>query len=231
MRIFIVSDLHANYEALRALPRDYDELWVLGDLVNYGPDPAAVIDFVRSCAAAVVRGNHDHAVAFGVACGCSPRFAAMAQAMQEYTMSMLSAEDRQFLGALPVSQQRQIGAHSFFLCHATPSNPLYEYRPPDSPLWKREEAAAPGANFILVGHTHLPFSRTFGARTVINPGSLGQSKAGGPRGRYAIWEDGRIELKAIAYPVEETVRKLLSIALSDEIKRDLVHVLHTGTAP
>jgi predicted phosphodiesterase len=48
MKIFIISDLHANLEALSALPPDYNELWVLGDLVNYGPNPAEIIDFVRS---------------------------------------------------------------------------------------------------------------------------------------------------------------------------------------
>jgi predicted phosphodiesterase len=80
MRICIISDLHANLEALRALPGGYDELWVLGDLVNYGPDPAAVIDFVRSRASLVIRGNHDHSVGFDADCGCSPRFRAMAEA-------------------------------------------------------------------------------------------------------------------------------------------------------
>jgi fructose-1,6-bisphosphatase len=47
------------------LPRDYDELWVLGDLVNYGPNPAEIIDFVRSHASMIIRGNHDHSVGFG----------------------------------------------------------------------------------------------------------------------------------------------------------------------
>ena len=51
MRILIISDIHGNFDALAALQETYDEVWVLGDLVNYGPDPAAVIDFVRSKAA------------------------------------------------------------------------------------------------------------------------------------------------------------------------------------
>jgi hypothetical protein len=87
MRICLISDLHANLEALRALPGGYDELWVLGDLVNYGPDPAAVIDFVRSRASLVIRGNHDHSVGFAADCGCSPRFRAMAEATRDYTAS------------------------------------------------------------------------------------------------------------------------------------------------
>ena len=47
MKIAIISDLHGNLEALSSLPYDYDELWVLGDLVNYGPDPGPIVDCVR----------------------------------------------------------------------------------------------------------------------------------------------------------------------------------------
>lgn len=60
MKIVIISDIHGNFDALSALPEVYDELWVLGDLVNYGPDPVAAVDFVRSKAAVVVCGNHDY---------------------------------------------------------------------------------------------------------------------------------------------------------------------------
>src|SRR5467141_1203249 len=101
MRILIISDLHANAEALLALPQDYDELWVLGDLVNYGPNPVETIDFVRSRASMIVRGNHDHSVGFGVDCGCSPRFRTMAEATRCYTASLLSDADKQFLRDLP----------------------------------------------------------------------------------------------------------------------------------
>lgn len=231
MRICIISDLHANFEALSALPQDYNELWVLGDLVNYGPDPVETIDFVRSHASVIIRGNHDNAVGFGAGCGCSPRFRAMAETTRDYTVSVLSALDKRFLRELPTCACRQVAGDIFFLCHATPSDLLYEYRPPDSPLWARDEESSSGANIILTGHTHLPFSRTFGARTVVNPGSLGQSKAGDSRARYAVWQDDRIELKAYDYPVEKTVEKILALPLVKEIKHDLIHVLRTGTAP
>jgi predicted phosphodiesterase len=128
MRICIISDLHANFEALAALPRDYDELWVLGDLVNYGPDPAATIDFVRAYASAVIRGNHDHSVGFATGCGCSPRFRTMAETTRDYTASVISAADKQYLHDLPTSLRREADGKSFYLCHATPSDPLYEYR-------------------------------------------------------------------------------------------------------
>jgi putative phosphoesterase len=231
MRICIISDLHANFEALSALPRDYDELWVLGDLVNYGPNPAETIDFVRSHASTIVRGNHDNAVGFGASCGCSPRFQAMAQATRDYTISVLSAADKRFLRELPTCACRQMAENIFFLCHATPSDLLYEYRLPDSPLWARDEESSSGANVILAGHTHLPFSRTFGSHTVVNPGSLGQSKAGDSRARYAVWQNDRIELRAYDYPVEKTVGKILALPLAKEIKHDLINVLRTGKVP
>ncbi len=66
---------------------------------------------------------------------------------------------------------------------------------------------------------------------IVNPGSLGQSKAGDPWARYAIWEDGRLELKAFEYPVEKTVAKILSMPVSDQVKRDLALVLRLGKLP
>jgi putative phosphoesterase len=231
MKISIISDLHANAEALSALPQNYDELWVLGDLVNYGPNPVETIEFVRSHASMIVRGNHDHSVGFGVDCGCSPRFRAMAEATRCYTTSLLSNADKQFLRDLPGCAFRQIGGHVFFLCHATPSDMLYEYRPPNSPLWERDEDANSGADIVLVGHTHLQFERKCGTRMVVNPGSLGQSKAGDSRARYAVWQDGQFELQAFEYPLERTIAKISSLPLPDEIKADLTTVLRTGRVP
>ncbi len=73
----------ANFDALSALPESGDELWVLGDLVNYGPQPAEVVNFVRNHAAAVVRGNHDNAVGFNVDPRCTPRYHEMASATMQ----------------------------------------------------------------------------------------------------------------------------------------------------
>lgn len=231
MRICIISDLHANLEALEALPGDYDELWVLGDLVNYGPDPAAIIDFVRSRTSTVIRGNHDHSVGFDVDCRCSPLFRMMAETTRDFTASTLSAMDKQYLRELPTSARREVDAKVFFLCHATPSDLLYEYRAPDSPLWERPEENALNASVILAGHSHLQFARTAGGRMIVNPGSLGQTKAGDPRARYAIWHDGRVQLKALDYAVEKTVAKIRSMPVPDPVKRELIQVLRTGRAP
>jgi hypothetical protein len=63
---------------------------------------------------------------------------------------------------------------------------------------------------------------------VANPGSLGQTKAGDPRARFAVWQNGRLELKAIEYPVEKTVAKISSMPVSELVKRDLIQVLRAG---
>jgi protein phosphatase len=87
LKIAILSDIHGNFEALKSVLDAVDELWVLGDLVNYASDPYEVVDFVRKNAALVVRGNHDHAIGAGADPRCSPAFREMAQAMQGYTLS------------------------------------------------------------------------------------------------------------------------------------------------
>jgi len=145
----------------------------------------------------------------------------MAEATRQYTGSVLSAADMQYLRELPRCACRQVGGDIFFLCHATPSDPLYEYRPPDSPLWAEDEESSSGANIVLAGHTHLPFSRACKNRVVINPGSLGQSKAGDPRARFRFWDEGKIELDAVDYEVEKTMAKIAALPLDDQVKRDL----------
>lgn len=230
MRIVVISDLHANVEALQALPRKYDELWILGDLVNYGPNPAETIEFARAHASLVVRGNHDHAVGFAKDPRCSARFRAMAEATGRFTRSVLSAEQLQFLRELPTQAEREVDGVKFLACHALPSNPLYEYCPPDSDSW-REEVAGMAADVLLTGHTHLPFQRRIGSKLIVNPGSLGQSKHGQAEACYAIWEDGSFQLHAAPYSVELTVSKIQALPVPSEIQQDLSAVLRYGGFP
>jgi len=82
MKIVVVSDIHGNPEALKAVPESWDELCALGDLVNYGPNPGEVVDFARKNAAVVVCGDHDPTIGAGTDPRCSPAFREMAQTMQ-----------------------------------------------------------------------------------------------------------------------------------------------------
>ena len=230
MTILIISDLHGNLEALEALPRNFDHLWVLGDLVNYGPNPAEVIQFVREHASAVVRGNHDHAIAFNEDPRCSERFRQMADETSRFTRSVLGEQDLNYLRNLPLKIGFEESGIRVLMCHATPGHPLFEYRTPESPLWFRDQAE-PSSSVLLVGHTHLPFQLTSAGRSVVNPGSVGQAKHGRPEACYAKWEDSRITLHTVPYDFESTVRKLGSMPQSPAVYRDLSQVLRTGSAP
>ena len=230
MKIAIFSDIHGNLEALKSVAGSWDELWVLGDLVNYGPNPAEVVDFVRRNATVAVRGNHDHAVGAGEDPRCSPAFREMAREMKAYTESVLSDEQKAYLRRLPLTAQRDVGGKRFFLCHATPSDPRFKDVPAKPEFWM-QEAAAVDADVLLVGHTHLPFMMDLGAKRIVNPGSVGQPKHGAPEACYAVWEDGVVTLKSSRYPVEETVRKLLDLPIDIRIARQLAGVLLKGGPP
>ncbi len=230
MRALIVSDLHANLEAVQALPSDFDQLWVLGDLVNYGPNPVEVIEFVRSKAAMVVRGNHDHAVGFDEDPRCSARFRLMAEETSRYTKSVLAEDHRKYLRSLPLTAAALVDGLQVFMCHAVPSDPLFRYRQEDSAEWLADEVPA-GVKVELVGHTHLPFRRLFRSRVVANPGSVGQPKHGRAEACYAIWLDGEIVLETAPYDFERTITKLRQLSLTPDVVEDLAYVLRNGRAP
>ena len=230
MKIVIISDIHGNLEALRAMPETFDELWVLGDLVSYGPNPAEVVNLVRKQATVVVRGNHDYAAGARTDPRCSSAFRAMAEATLAYADSQLSQEQRDYLARLPLLVERTVAGCRFLLCHAVPSEPLYTYCPGRSPRWA-EETAKVRADVLLVGHTHIPFKLAIDGCTVVNPGSLGQPKHGQARASYAVWEDGWIELKSCAYPVAETIRKIQVMPVSEDVRQGLAEVLRTGSVP
>jgi protein phosphatase len=229
LKIVIITDLHGNCEALRCLPETYDELWVLGDLVNYGPDPAAIVDFVKAKSAVTVRGNHDHSIGYDVDPRCGARFQKMAETTRQYTASVLNKSQKEFLRELPLHVELRRQDKRFYLCHAKPSDPLYGYSPEDSDDWMREVDSVP-ADVLLVGHTRAPFIRRIGDRVVVNPGSLGQPKTGKPEACYAVWQDGTFELKSFSYSVDETVGKLQALSFPQDVEKDLITVLRTGSA-
>jgi protein phosphatase len=230
MKILVVSDLHANLEAMEALPKDFDRLWVLGDLVNYGPNPVEVVEFVREKASVVVRGNHDHAVGFDEDPRCSAAFRSMADETRRYSRSVVSEELRSYLRDLPLTATAAADGLQVLMCHAAPADPLFEYRRQESPLWLAD-AVEPGVDVQLVGHTHQPFQRAVSTRLIVNPGSVGQPKHGRAEACYAIWQDGKIELASVPYNFERTIEKLRRLSLAAAVFEDLAAVLRTGSVP
>lgn len=230
MKIVIASDLHANEEALAVLPRDYDHLWILGDLVNYGPNPAEVVEYVRSHASKVVRGNHDHAIGFGEDPRCCGRFRELAGATGQFTNNQLEPDDREYLRDLPLQLKLQVHQTRFWLCHAVPSDPLFGYAPKKSDQWQ-EECKHVTANILLVGHTHTPFMENFGDCLVVNPGSLGQPNNRTALACYAVWEDGIVSLCQTVYNVETTIAKVQAMPIPEDVQADLVTLLRSGRLP
>lgn len=118
MKVAIVSDLHANMETLESFPEECDELWVPGDLVRPGPNPAEVVDAVRARASLIVRGNHDQAAGAGDDPRCSEAFRSMAAATLDFACAALAPEQKAWLASLPLTAERTIDGARFFPCHA-----------------------------------------------------------------------------------------------------------------
>jgi predicted phosphodiesterase len=109
------------------------QLWILGDLVNYGPNPAEVVAYVGERAVHVVRGNHDHAAATRADPRCHRRYRDLAEATGRFTDSQLTATDREHLRGLPLELELELERTRFWLCHAIPSGPVYGYAQAGSP--------------------------------------------------------------------------------------------------
>jgi putative phosphoesterase len=228
MKIVIVSDIHGNLAALETLPEDtYDQLWCLGDLVDYGPRPHEVVQWIKEFATVVVRGNHDHAIGFDVDPQCSRPYRHLASETMRYTREVCTDDDLLFLRQLPVQREIVPDGQRVYLVHAAPTDPLFGYRAEDSELWEREVQWI-NADVLVVGHTHTPFIRKAGRCTIVNPGSLGQPKTGRPLACYAVWENGEISLKEFNYPVEETSRDIRQMPLAMADREELITILETG---
>lgn len=231
MRILLLSDLHANLAALEAATAEgFDRLICLGDLVGYGPSPNEVIRFIRERAFVAIRGDHDNALALDVDCHCAPDQKALAEATLAYHRTLLSNEELDWLRALPGSVGFTLDGYRFAAFHATPRNPLfgYEITPelPDDQL--REQIEGVKADFILLGHTHLPMVRGIGSRIVVNPGSVGQPADGNPECSYAIIEDGVVELRRAKYDLSGTMDALRKLPLGGELIDQLISILEQG---
>jgi putative phosphoesterase len=235
MRYLILTDIHGNIDALEAIQESYDRVLCLGDLVDYGPAPQEVIQRIRDSGAICVCGNHDVAMATGADCRSSPVSYALSVATREHFRPLMSNDALEYLRELPEHITLWTEEAVFRLVHATPRDPIHEYLNGDA-----EEADWISAigdlvkedGLLLVGHTHKPFLRKIGSLTIINPGSLGMPVDGDPRGCYAIWQDGKIELKRVSYDVDCAVHRLRSSGLPEEVAAAMSSILrHAKRAP
>src|SRR5256884_52536 len=156
MRYAIFSDIHANLEALEAVLAKIDELaqeepieqiWFLGDLVGYGPDPNECILKLRERTDVIIAGNHDWAAVGKIDL---EDFSAAARISAEWTAEHLTEEHRSFLTNLP----ERVEIDECTLVHGSPYGPLWEYL--TSEVLAERSFQYFSSHYCLVGHTHVP---------------------------------------------------------------------------
>jgi putative phosphoesterase len=215
MKLLLIADIHANYEALQAvLEIPHDRVICLGDIVDYGPDPEKCIDLLRERVIPTVRGNHDNAVAFRVDRQCGNRYRHLSLATREYTWKVLDRSKIEYLQKLPLLIKEEIEGAKLFLTHGSPRS-MFEYIKPEIPEETiqnmiKESMEPVEAEFLVVGHSHIPMNRKFGDLTIINPGSVGQPRDGDSRASCAVFdtEKRKTEFHRVKYDIEEVCVKI-----------------------
>lgn len=231
MRIAIISDVHANLAALEAITEPYDLLLCLGDLVDYGPQPREALQWVRERAFTVVRGNHDQALGYDMDCRCAAVMKEASVTTRAWHTQLLGEEEKAYLRQMPVRESCDLGGATFLLAHASPTGDLYTYlRPEISDEALAEESRGIDADFIFLGHTHLPMVRRLGKTTIVNPGSIGQPRHGDPQASYVLWEDGDVHFRRVSYDTQKTIAALERAPLPHPVIMQLTGILRTGGA-
>jgi putative phosphoesterase len=246
VRALVVSDLHANAEALRAVMshvrrKRFDCVVCLGDFVGYGAEPNQVLDVMRTLKSRkfYIRGNHDRVT---VGLGEGHGFNAAAKVAADWTASHLSTPNRRFLENLPLGPLRR---DDFLLCHGSPHDE-------DEYVFNEFHAAqifeSTDAPIVLYGHTHLPvifwadddgkvrgdsirgdvtIKLDRGRRFLINPGSVGQPRDRNPRAAFAIVDSEKMTAQFFRVPYN--VRKTQSAILKAGLPVVLANRLKWGT--
>jgi len=231
MRYAIIADIHANLEAFTAVLEDMErqggvaEVWCLGDVVGYGPDPHQCLELLRRFPHVCVAGNHDWAAIGKLDTAAFNPDAAYAC---QWTAGQLTTGDIGYLEGLPMVIEKG----DFTLVHGSPREPIWEYILSGSIAV--ENFAFFQSQFCLVGHSHVPavfkyeegscsssrFLPNVGlvlgkSRLIINPGGVGQPRDGDPRASYAIYDDdtGMVRLYRISYDIDATQAKMLQAGL------------------
>jgi predicted phosphodiesterase len=243
MRYALVSDIHANLPALRAVlndiaKRDIDAIYHLGDLTGYAPWPNETVEMLRERGIPGISGNYDSTVATNYThCGCrseSPEQEARAHISYEWTRSHVSAETKEYLASLPFRMDlRPLGGHAagptITLVHGNQTlNTVYvtEDRPDEFLSKMAADLGASPKDAICFGHTHRPWHRVVGGINFINAGSVGRPKDGNWRACYVILSTKEAELgvefRRVEYEIKEAVAATNAAGLPEEFAEALV---------
>lgn len=194
-RIALFSDVHANLVALEAVLANIDaagltEVYCLGDLVGYGPDPSGVVERIRSLGIPTIRGNYDEGVGTRRGeCGCyyaTEQAKADGAASYTFTDKALDDADHEWLATLPTEIRLEHESARILLTHGSPRK-INEYLlldRQDAQLVRLAEQAE--ADVVCIGHIHIPYHRVMTAEDgrgihYVSSGSAGKPKDGDPR--------------------------------------------------
>jgi len=239
----LISDIHSNLESFRAVLADIreqgiSEIFCLGDVVGYGPNPCECIDLAMKCRVCLL-GNHDQGALFdpeGFNSGAE-RAIFWTRNQLESSDSNMRDQDRRwdFLGELPRDYQED----DLLFVHGSARNPLNEYVFPEDIYNRRklEKIFALVRRYAFQGHTHVPgvFTENFNfispedlgceyhlsdEKAMINVGSVGQPRDGDPRSCYVVLDDDVVHFRRVEYPVEQTIEKIHAIPELDNFLGD-----------
>jgi predicted phosphodiesterase len=237
MRYALISDVHANLPALRAVldhvaaQPDVTATYHLGDLVGYAPWPNETVALLRDRGVPGIAGNYDSTVAADYKhCGCQyedPRQEALSRESYAWTRAHVTAETKQFLASLPFRLDlRPRGGHTpgpkVVLVHGAPTlNTLYwtEDRPAAFCLKMAEQAGVQRGDVICFGHTHRPWHREVEGIHFVNTGSVGRPKDGDWRAGYVLLDlrgdAPAVEFVRVEYDLDEVMRAIRASTLPD----------------
>jgi predicted phosphodiesterase len=239
----IISDIHGNLEALEAVLADIrqhgvEEIYCLGDVVGYGPNPRECIDLVMDCKV-VVLGNHDQGAIFdpfGFNGAAERAIFWTREQLEAPIPSRQRADQRwEFLGECPRTHKED----DILYVHASPRHPLNDYIFPEDIYnhGKMERLFRLIDRYCFHGHTHVPgiitenwqfyapdeidyACRLDGRKTFINVGSVGQPRDNDWRACYVLFDGETVYYRRVEYDVPTTIQKIYDVPQLDNFLGD-----------
>ena len=247
-RLALISDIHANLPALRAVLADIDEranvdaIYHLGDLTGYAPWPNEVVSLLRERAIPGISGNYDSTVAANYKhCGCradTPHDEELSHTSFEWTLAHVTPGTKKYLGTLPFHLDiRPFGGHvsgpTITLVHGNQTlNTVYVTEDRSDAFLEKmaKDLGSRAEDVVCFGHTHKPWHRVVEGVQFVNTGSVGRPKDGDPRAGYVLLTtEGsavRVEFVRVAYDVDEAARGIRE----SELPAEFADFLRSGGA-
>jgi putative phosphoesterase len=207
MKTAFISDIHGNYEALKAVLAELDRLgfesvYCAGDVVGYYPQVNECCQALRARRIPCVLGNHDWYMAGG---GFCPRSRSVNDCL-DYQRTIIEAQHLDWLRSFPA--QMDIG--EIRMVHGGWADPIDEYLEPSAAYFQRVQGRV-----FLSGHTHHQTLQYFGDKIYCNPGSVGQPRDGDPRAAFATYDAGEFRLHRVEYDMRKVFELMEAAGFSD----------------